>query len=322
LSVSGDRRRLRQLLRGLHPSQTLVVADMTNTLLEQSLDGAGYPEAARRLHREYLVQGGVLVVVTGDSLAVVRQQFLTPLDFQSGELFIISGAGHRIDKVGRTNGQVRLRCLHRGEQISAKAREDLLRRVVAELEGETGRADSAWLAANAPRLLRGDGVRIDVGGFYPALKETCYIEVVPNKVTCFFSDRPRAKGLAARILDRLAANQSLRRAARSQRAQVVRGPNFVDIIAGDKGTALGSFARLPKIRRLGLADRTLILMGDSVNDHSMFGYAGLRCRSKIMIYLGGDDLPKVGESARRGFVHLREANVAGSQFVFGLLSQD
>lgn len=80
-------RRLLSLLHGFGPSQTICLADMTNTLLRQSFDGSGYPEEAKRLHREYLAQGGALVIVTDDSQVVVREQFLDPLAVAGGDLF-------------------------------------------------------------------------------------------------------------------------------------------------------------------------------------------------------------------------------------------
>jgi hypothetical protein len=311
--------RLPELLRGLRPSETVCVADMTGTLLYQSPDGSGYPDPARLLHRAYLAQGGALVVVTGDSLPVVREQFLAPLGFEGGDLFLITCAGHRIDAVRRAWGRPRLRCLHRGRDVPPQTRDELLRRIITCLEAEVGKPTSQWLDAATPRLLTSRGNRLDIASRYPRLGGPCRIEVVPSKVTCFFPARVQAEGIQARVLDRIAADSRLGRLARREGMQVIRGPNFVDVIFGDKASGLDTFARLPQASRLRTAERTLIVLGDSVNDHPMYAHTGIPCRRRILVYLGADDRPAVPDSADTHFIHLAEQNVAGSTLVFELL---
>ena len=136
--LSSAHRRLLVLLEGLRPAQTIILADMTNTLLYQSPDGGGYPAEARKLHRDYLAQGGALVVVTGDSLAVVREQLLDRLGFAGGDLFVVSGSGHQIDAVRPANPGMKLCCLYRGPDIEEPLRRELLHRVVACLEEVVG----------------------------------------------------------------------------------------------------------------------------------------------------------------------------------------
>jgi hypothetical protein len=311
--------RLLAQLHGLRPAETVCVADMTGTLLHQSPDGNGYPDLARRLHRNYLAQGGALVVVTGDSLSVVREQFLAPLGFEGGDLFLITGAGHRIDLVRRVSGRPRLRCLHRGRDVPREARGVLLRRIIACLESVAGKPNAQWLDGATPRLLSSRGNRLDIGHCYPRLGGPCRIEVMHSKVTCFFPAGARAQGIQARVLDRIATDARLGRLARREGMQVIRGPNFVDVIVGDKASARDAFARLPQATRLRTAGRTLIVLGDSVNDHPMYAHTVIPCRRRILVYLGGDR-PAVLESADTCFIHLAEENVAGSMFVFEVLT--
>jgi hypothetical protein len=312
-------RQLRDLLEGLPPCRTTIIADMTNTLLYQSPDGTGYAEGDRRLHREFLARGGVLLVVTGDSRTVAHEQFLDRLGYVGGHLFILSGSGHEVEAVRREADQTRWQCLHLGSVIDRTLRRDLLFRLVACLEVEAGPRLEDWLSAAEVVLLSESGTRLDVSRAYAALPQTTYIEVVPNKVTCYFPSNGRATGVAARVLDRLASDDDLNRLAERAQAFVVRGPDFVDIVTSHKGRALDTFMNVANVPALRLAERTLLVMGDSVNDHLMFEHRGITCARRVLIYLGGDDPPAIKTDELTRFVHLYDAHVAGSRFVFETL---
>lgn len=285
---------------GWHPRDTLAACDMTNTLLTQ--EPGGFSAALRELLQEFLQLGGTLAVVTGDSLAVVRSVFLEPLGPPRGELLVATSGGWRIDRVQPT-GELDL--LHQGAPLTPDERATLVACAEAAFVTVLGPAAGTWPTAPfaAP-----EGVRLDVAHLFPSLGGIAYTETAPNKVTLYFPATPEASGLAALILDTYAA------AARvCGIAEVVRGPNFTDVLRdGEKGAALTRLLDLaPDWRRKHVA-----LVGDSINDAGLLLHPCPDSARVVRIFVGRD-ASFLG--APPALFHLDRAYVAGTLSLFSAL---
>jgi hypothetical protein len=244
------------LLASFVPASTIIFADMTGTILDQTPNG--FPEEQRERIRGFLEQGGVIVLVTGDSYATVHTQFVKPLSYKGeSPVFLVTGAGHRIDRLAEGV----LTSIHLDKGFKEDTHRDLVR-AVERLFVEYVEPGFKFSPAELELLLSPDGHRIDVGPALPALQNRCFVEVIPNKCTVFFPGGFQASGIGAAMLDRLAQDQEVLRLAAAEGAHVIRGGNFTDIILSSKEDGISSlYKHIPELRHL-TETRNHLAIGD------------------------------------------------------------
>jgi len=303
-------------LADLNPEDTVLVSDMTGTILKQSPTGIGFPLETRALINDFLSRGGKLLLVTGDTTDVAKAQCINHLDADPAfPYYIISGAGFELVEVrGKSITQI-----SRGERLDEDAKEQIFQIVLDYLKLSFPSFSGVLSQEELQSLSM--GIRVDISetlGLENA--DIVYIEAADNKITLFMPEHENEYDINRDILSEIACDDAINKIARENKYHIKYGPNYIDIITSTKDQGLRRF--MDYLREQGddvfhkfFQKKNILVAGDSPNDEEMMKFEGWTttgAKSVHMLYLGKDDAPFPSwiDRFNRGY-HLPGAHVTG-----------
>lgn len=304
--------KLLKLIRDLVLVRLVIVTDVTLTILRQSVDGSGFPEAMRRAIRALLDRGVAFVFCSGDSRVILKQQLTDHLDCGPASIHVLSGSGADMFADEPIDGGRRHRTLFQMSPLPAKVLSDLLDRALTVFHRVLGHPVHLS-AAERHSLLSLVGDRINVGDRIPVIQEEALLECRPMKgFTLFFRQSGRAAGWALRLLTALAEDPQLQQLCIAARLTHSPGPNYYDAALSTKYQAAEMFFT-HTLEGRELATRRTIALGDSMNDRPLMQY--FRGVDAIRAFVGAESEFELvtGGGLRSVFLG---GNLAGSILLF------
>ncbi|MCY2963449.1 MAG: hypothetical protein NT069_07325 [Planctomycetota bacterium] len=259
-----------------------ILSDMTGTLLDQTDDGSGFAPSLRAAVANFVEAGGVFVLISGDSEAIVEDQFLRRLPPGIGPVFFAPASGSKIgcwrsDSAG-TSPEILFE-LPPAPPSTLRALTQRVEQILAERV-----PGFRFTPEQREVFLSPAGGRPDVSGQL-GLGEIAWVECRPDKgFAIFFPGSRRAAGLACQLIDDVAYDSEIRTIAEDSQLRIIRGANFCDVILSDKGAAVNRIRQLPALAPL-LDRRTLIVLGDGRNDLEMYAAAA----DGVHVFVGAEE---------------------------------
>ena len=313
---TAEYQRLASRLSALQAGCSLVVSDMTSTLINQG--PGGFPERTRLEIIRFLEAGGKFLLVTGDTHKVIEEEFFKRLRYDGARpVYVISAAGYLIYEWRREG----MRELHRGQPLARAAREAAFG-VIEQLMAKLFSAHFRFSAAQMKCFFDGDGCRLDISGALAVPGIRMLVEGVPSKVTVVFPNSVQAQGKTWDFLKELASDPALRQLSALENFHIVLGGNFVDIISARKEDGLEVFFNLPEGRALEIGKCHVVAMGDSPNDKGVLNFCYPALSPVVRVFVGNDETfvrEEIRDSASADFFFLKDSFIAGSLFVLSNL---
>lgn len=309
--------KLSSLICGLKPSNTIIVSDMTGTLLHQT--ESGFPESERTLIKQLLDEGASLVLVTGDALQTVKDTFLERLDYSGpGIILLVTGSGYQITSV--ENGTNEL--IFRGKEIDINDRKQLLS-VIEDLIQSHCDKDFHFTDTQKSVFFHGEGKRLDLKEQLDGRSSRFLVEIVPNKVNIYFPDSPRSEEKDSELLVLLESHPTVQEIAEEKGLHVVRGPNFVDIISSRKEEGLAALLNLAQGVALQSSRRNIVTLGDSMNDEGILCFNWESSGQIVKVFVGDDDefVAKMNPNGSPNLIYLKGEYIDGTQLLMQLLAR-
>lgn len=316
--------KLRKVLHGVTPENTVVFSDLVNTLMAQSVQG-GFPIQQQEMIRKILDRNCQLIVVTGDSIQTVEKTFLMPLAYQGRTPFyVVTGAGHQVWQI--QNGQVTE--LFRGPVFSVEDRKKMLDEVTKALSEFAGTPID--FTKEEAKLLSEEGDRFNLNSKL-SNHEHLFLEVRPNTValvcppSCFKTFSETSKQKLQLLYDQLQSNSVIKEILQRNKMFFVRMDRTINIISAVKSMGVQRFLDLKKGQTSPLENRHVVVLGDSQNDKELFGfpYHHYTNGKIVKVFVGENDslFKEIAQNTPKGDAfYLKGAFINGSQHVFSVMT--
>lgn len=306
-----DDGKLVSAINGWLPGNCTIFSDLTGTVLHQN--PGGFPELTRQLLKRYLDLGGTFVLVTGDSLSTVKDQFLLQLDYcGSQNIFLITEAGGSIDKVCKGD------CINlfKGKAITPQTRA-LLLKIFEGLVKQTFPGSFEFQQDEIDLLLSQDGGRIDISPRLKVLNEVCWIDMTPSKATIFLPDSVEPHEQAKTLLEKLAHEPALEQLAKQEEAYLILNNNSFDFIRSRKEDGLERFLSIEQELTEKILAGNIISIGDAQNDEGLLTYRFSSTGQVLRLFVGNNDqffsrisLPNRPNTEQDKMIYLKNSFVA------------
>jgi hydroxymethylpyrimidine pyrophosphatase-like HAD family hydrolase/2'-5' RNA ligase len=278
-------------IANIPPKDSAIFSDMDSTLLFQTEDG--FMESQKLAIAHYLDQGGILIVVTGDSKPVSENTFIKRLNYSgTAPIYVISGSGFQITKY-QANQSIEL---FRGKKIAYKTREKILIRLEALFKTYFN---------SAINLVQEKNIFLSDDRFIDEITHSKYgvllnnkplsapfrLEIRPNKITLAFDGRDKQSLqeyalYRQQLIDLVSSDSIIKNLLQSDNLHLIAGDTYLDIICSRKEDGIKDFLALTEAKSLKLDQKHIITMGDSANDKGLLCFPYQTNKSIQRIFVG------------------------------------